>query len=300
MLTVSSLARNGPLLTFGAAACYGFNVAFARLASFEGISGTSLVAYRVALLLIAAGALALVARRSLAVPRGDWGRLALLGATSVVVGIAYLSSVTFIPVTVAVMIFYIYPALILLAGPFLGEGRLTPALLAVAGLAFTGVVLVIGPAFVGLDPRGLALAALAAVATAVQFYAAAATRRTSLLTKVFWIQVIVLPASLAIGALTGGLATPADLGRAPVAVLLATVGHTLGFCLQMAALTRTRPGLAGLIFCFEPVAAAVTAAFVLGESLTPVQAFGGALVLAAIGLSVSVEQRRTPVQGATP
>jgi drug/metabolite transporter (DMT)-like permease len=46
----------------------------------------------------------------------------------VAIGTAYLSSVAFIPVTVAVVVFYTFPVLIVLASPLVEGTRLTGSL----------------------------------------------------------------------------------------------------------------------------------------------------------------------------
>jgi drug/metabolite transporter (DMT)-like permease len=104
----------------------------------------------------------------------------------VALGTAYLSSVAFIPVTVAVVVFYTFPVLIVLASPLVEGTRLTGSLLGVAAAALTGVVLVVGPALDGLDPRGLFWRLSPSLATAVQFFAAAQCRRTGMVAKVLW------------------------------------------------------------------------------------------------------------------
>jgi drug/metabolite transporter (DMT)-like permease len=192
-----------------------------------------------------------------------------------------------------VVIFYTYPVLIVLASPFVERRRLTAPLLAVAGLALLGVVLVIGPAFEGLDPRGLALALTASLATTVQFFAATRCRRTGVVAKVLWIHLLVLPASALIGLLTGSLNPPGQLLLAPIAVVITVAGYVLGFALQFLALARTSAVVAGIAFCFEPVVATFTSVLFLRETLSPLQLLGGALVLAAIAANVVLQQRRS-------
>jgi drug/metabolite transporter (DMT)-like permease len=283
--------RRGLWLTLAAASCYGFSIAFTRLASFAGITGTTLVFYRVVLMLALVSAVAFVLRRSLAVPRGERGTILLLALATATLGIAYLTSVAYVPVTVAVVIFYTYPALIVLASPIVEGRRLTAGLVGVLALALTGVVLVVGPAFNGLDPRGLALAFLASVATATQFLAAARAPRTGLVAKVFWVHVVVVPVSGLLGLLVAGLNPPDEVLAALVPVALTIAGYVIGFGLQIAALARSSAVAAGLAFCAEPVVAALSSAVVLGERLDAVQACGGALVLAAIAASIMLDER---------
>jgi drug/metabolite transporter (DMT)-like permease len=287
-----SPASTGLVLTLASAGLYGMNTVFARLASFSGISGTSLVFYRVILMLALVGAAAALWRASLAVPPGERVALLVAGLATSVLGSAYLSSVAFVPVTVAVVVFYTFPVLIVLASPLVTYAPLTPGLLGIAGLALLGVGLVVGPAFGGLDPRGLGLAFAASVATAVQFFAVARAPRTGLIAKVLWIHVVVLPSAALLALGFGSLNAPGDLGLAPLAVALTIGGYVVGFALQLAALARSAPVVAGIAYCAEPVVSALSSAAVLGESLSGVQWLGGAIVIAAIVLNVVGQHRR--------
>lgn len=289
-----SPAAVGLLLTLASAGLYGLNIVFARLASFDGIGGTSLVFYRVVLMLALVGAAAALSRAPLSVPRGERGALLALALSTAVIGSAYLSSVAFIPVTVAVVVFYTFPVLIVLASPLVTGAPLTPGLVGSAGAALLGVALVIGPAFEGLDPRGVALAFAASIATAVQFFAAAKAARTGLIAKVLWIHLLVLPATALFALGSGGLNAPGDLLLAPLAVALTIGGYLFGFFLQLAAIARSSPVVAGIAYCAEPVVAALSSAAILGEGLSGVQWLGGAVVIAAIVANVVGEHRRRP------
>ena len=108
----------GLLLVLGSSVLYGLNVGYARLASFAGVSGSTLVAYRVLIMLVVAGSVALVLGRSLQVARDERGIVGLLGITTALVSIGYLSSVAYIPVAVAVVA--------ALAAPFILGETLTP------------------------------------------------------------------------------------------------------------------------------------------------------------------------------
>lgn len=275
------------------ASLYGFNIVYARVASFAGANGSAIVIYRVLLMLGLVALVAVVGRRSLRMAREERTTILLLGLSTALVGLCYLSSVAFIPVTVAAVVFYTFPILIVLASPFVEGTRLTPALMGVVGVATIGVILVVGPAFGGLDWRGLALAFGASVATAFQFFAAARCRKTGVVAKVFWIHLIILPTAVLISLVTGQLAGPSILALAPLAVALTIGGYVFGFILQFLALGRISAVAAGIIYCTEPVVAAISSALVLQESLAPLQIAGGTLVLAAIIANVLLEQRHS-------
>lgn len=288
----ASSPANGLLFALGSATLYGLNIVYARLASFSGASGSAIVVYRVLLMLVLVAIAAIVMRRSIAMAREERGTMLLLGVATALLGICYLSSVAYIPVAVAAVVFYTFPILIVLASPFVEGTRLTPSLLGVVAVASLGVAIVVGPAFGDLDWRGLALAFGASVATAVQFFAAARCRRTGVVAKVFWVHLFVLPTATLIALAAGQLAPPSVLAIAPFAVAMTIGGYVFGFVLQFLALGRIAAVAAGIIYCIEPVVAALSSAFILGESLTPFQMLGGALVLCAIVANVLLEQRR--------
>ena len=125
-------------------------------------------------------------------------------------------------------------------------------------------------------------------------------RRTGVVAKVFWIHLMVLPASAAIGVIAGALTPPNALGLAPVAVAVTIGGYVLGFVFQFAALARSSAAVAGVAFCAEPVVAALASAAMLGERLTALQLLGCALVLAAILTNVMAEQRRARAPESQP
>jgi drug/metabolite transporter (DMT)-like permease len=283
---------SGLLFALASASLYGFNIVYARMASFAGASGSAIVVYRVFLMLVLVGLVAAVARHSLKAAPEERGILVLLGVSTAFVGICYLSSVAFIPVTVAAVVFYTFPVLIVLASPFVEGTKLTPALLGVVVLATLGVALVVGPAFGSLDWRGLALAFGASIATAIQFFAAARCRRTGVMAKTFWIHLLVLPTAALISLAASQLVPPSALAVAPFAVAMTVGGYIFGFVLQFLALGRITAVAAGIIYCTEPVVAAVSSALILNETLAPLQIIGGTLVLAAIVANVLMEQRR--------
>jgi drug/metabolite transporter (DMT)-like permease len=282
----------GLLLALGSAACFGFNIVFARVAALAGVNGPTLIAYRVLLLLLLAAAAAWALGGTLRIPADERRPLLVMALSGAAVGMSYLSSVAFIPVTVAAVIFYTFPVLIVLATPLVDGRRVSLAQLGIVALAFVGVVLVVGTAFSGLDPRGLALAAMASVSAVMQFFAGTRCRQSGTLAKVFWLQLIGFPVAVTTAVLTAGMGSPALLAQAPAAVIMTILGFLVGFVLQIMALARINASTAGLAFCLEPVVAALTAALVLGERMDPVQYAGGALVIAAIVGNVLVERRR--------
>ena len=224
----------------------------------------------------------------------------VLGLSTAVVGLCYLSSVAFIPVTVAAVVFYTYPSLIVLASPLVDGTRLTPRL--------AGVVAHCARRRHSRRGAGLRRARLARPCACADGRRSRPRRNSSrrpaaarppIVAKVFWIHLIVLPTALLLGASPASSPRQRCSALAPFAVALTIGGYVLGFVLQFAALGRISAAVAGIAYCVEPVVAAVASTFVLGESLDPLQMFGGALVLAAIVANMMPERRRAALLVAT-
>ena len=293
-----SSERQGLILALVSAAAFGTNIVSAQIAGQAGLSGPLLVFYRVLLMLALAGGAAFVWRASLALKRSERQPVLLFGLATALVGIAYLSSVAFVPVSVAAVVFYTFPVLIVLAEPIFTPAPFRADRLAVALAAFLGIALVVGPDRHGLDPRGLALAMLASVSAAAQFFAAARCKETPTLPKLFWSHVVILPVATLVLLVTGGFLPPQTFLLAPIAVAITYGGYIVGFLFQILALARVSLGPAGLAFCAEPVFAVLIAAFVLAERLGSLQYAGCALVIAAIATNVILEQTRRSVMPA--
>lgn len=281
----------GPAAILLSATAFGLTVVCARVAGTSGVSGADLSALRSLCLFGLIGAVAAATRASLAVPRAERATLLGFGVSGALVGVGYLSSVAYIPVGVAAMIFYVYPALIALATPIVDRrplSRRTVVALAVAG---AGLALAIASDPVGLDPRGVALAALACVAVAAQLFFGARAPGGGGIATMFWAQAIVAPIALALALALGVAPLPAWSAGAPAALLVVAF-FCVAFLFQVIGLKTTRAAAAGVIYCFEPVVSILAAAWWLGERLAPAQYAGAALVIA--GVAVEIAARAAP------
>lgn len=269
------------------AASFGVSAPFARPAAEAGVSGADLILWRVGMLAVVLGIVALVLRRPLLPPRASWPGVVVFTLATVSIGVSYLSSIAFVPVGIAVLIFYTFPLIILLASPFVDRRRPTPAQLIAFVLAFAGLVLAIGPQWGALDPRGLALAALASVSAACQvFLGSRVGPRLDPLTFGFSSLALAAPLAFLAALLTGGPAGPVALGSALIPVLMIVLTFNVGYILQLKAMRLAPPSAVGLVFTVEPVIAIGTAVLLLGETLVATQYIGAALVLGALALTV--------------
>jgi drug/metabolite transporter (DMT)-like permease len=279
-------------LALAGGAAYGSNAPFGTLSARMGVPAADAILWRAVLMLGVCLALARVRRVSLRVARPAWAGLAFLAVSTTVTSISYLSSVAFVPVAVATVIFYTFPIVILLISPFIERERLTAPKIAIFAVAFGGIVLVVGPASGALDPRGLMLAALASAGAAAMFFAAKRAVRDIPAEAVgVWVHVLVVPMALAVVVAIGGpVSLPVTWAFAGVFAVIAG-SYVFGFLLQLAALKHISTATAGLVFLIEPIVAMGMAALVLGERLVFTQYLGCAVVLAALAASALIERR---------
>lgn len=271
---------------------FGINTVAAKLSADAGAGGPTIVLYRTAVMIALIIAASVLLRLPLRIARPFWPAMAVMMATSAGMGICYMSSVSFIPVTVAAVLFYTYPIVIVLAAPFVEKRMLERRELLVALVAFAGIVLVVGPSFHALDPRGLALALLASAFTASQFFAANRVAAEPVPAKLFWVQLGVLPIAAALASMAGGLAPARAFADAPGALAVIIACYVIGSTAMIVALSRLNAAIAALIFCLEPVVSAVSSAVWLDERLTMVQYLGGALVVAAVAATALAPARQ--------
>lgn len=287
----------GNLLVLLSAVCFGAMAVFAKLAYAEGVTADALVLVRfwLAAVLLAALTWAWGGRRRRG-PAEATGRHGLTRRTvAAALGLGalgyatqatlYFSALERAGAGVVALVFYTYPALVVLAALALGRERPTPARVAALVVATAGTVLVLlGSGPLGLGGAGLAGVALALGAavtyTGYILVADATVREVPPLGLATLVMVGAAVALSVRGLLVGVDLTLSPAGLAWVACI-AVVSTVVAVTAFFAGLRRTGPGTASILSTAEPVATVVLAAAVLGELLAPVQLAGGLLVLAS-------------------
>jgi drug/metabolite transporter (DMT)-like permease len=282
----------GALIITGAIA-YGINIPAARVAGLGGVNGSNLAAQRSLLFAILLAAAITLMGKSFRIQFGESRRIILLGLCAGLVAICYLSSLTYVPVAMAVTVFYTFPLILLLAAPFTGGGRITGWRMVAFAIAFTGIVIAVGPSLDGLDWRGLALAFIAAFASAAMFLLASTLKQDRII-LLFWIQVAACFVLVPTAVMTG-LPALETIGGVWLAVALSAAGFYIGFVCQFTAAPHLKPATIGLLFLIEPVVAIISAAVFLGEMLKPLQYAGVALVIAGLAIDIWKQQQPAPI-----
>lgn len=280
----------------GRLAALGSASAFAGVATLAGYAyagdATPVAAVAARLLFGFAGTLAVVAvlRRPWSIPRREWAPTLAVTVAWLVVNVGYMASFYYIPVSLAVLIFFTFPVQTALVGPLVAGRRPEAATLVAALVAFAGLALALGPDLSGLDWRGCALAFAAAVGLMSTFLL---SRRLvvqqDMFTFSFNLHLACAVAVVAYIVAGGGLPLPKG-GAALAALFGVGMFYVVAVLLQFLAIRLTGPARASIVFNAEPVVTVVAAAVILGESLGPAQIAGVGLVVAGVYLSARADR----------
>lgn len=253
----------------------------AKLALGAGAGVWALVAWRFAIAAAAVWAVLGLTGRPAPSP-GRWPGLALLGGLYAVSGTGFLASLELISAGVATLLFFTYPAVVVLAGAALldeplGRHRGVALVLTVGGCALTA------GAGGGADPIGVGLALLATLAIATYVLASRrALRESPAVGSAAVILTVTATITAGVAVVQGGI----DLGGGTEAVtwtvLTGLVGTAFPVTMFLVALQHLDAGKVALYSTVEPVITVLLAAAVLGERMTGLQLAGGALVVAGV------------------
>jgi drug/metabolite transporter (DMT)-like permease len=210
----------------------------------------------------------------------------------------FIGSVAYVPVSVAVLVFFTHPILVAVIAHRHGSDRLTTRKVLLAFAALIGLALVLGPGLGTLDPAGIALAALAAVAMCGMILCGARAQECATSTQVNLY--VTTASSVALASLTtilGAWAPPSNtVGWLGIAGAGAGIG--IGLLALFAAFRRLSSVRATMLSNVEPLVSILFAAAILGERLEPPQWAGVTLVIGALVLFETADRgRRIDGQG---
>ncbi|MFB9179915.1 DMT family transporter [Dactylosporangium sucinum] len=287
----------GPALCLLSAACFGAMAIFGKYAYAAGVTPASALLVRFAMAAVLLAVL-LVLRPALRRTGSAVRPRAVLTALGLgAVGYAaqaglYFAALERMDASPLSLVLYTYPVLVTVGAVLLGRDRLTRRRSAALVTASGGVLLVLlGAGDGGFQPLGVLLGFGSAVTYTV--YILVADTVVDELPPVVLTTLVMAGAAAAFVA-RALLAGELDLGFRPAGwwwlACIAVVSTVLAVLAFFAGLRRTGPSTAAILSTFEPVVTAGLAALLLGESLTPVQLAGGALVLASV---VVLQARQT-------
>lgn len=250
----------------------------------DGGNALTLMLARFVISTLIFGLLLLVKRNSFKVSGKQRLPLIALGVIWSGAMICYLMAVETISVSLAVLILYTYPLLVLAYSMFRRLLKPSFALISLFCAAFVGLYLALSGSEVVLDVNGVLFAALASCGAAFTFICGARVApRMSPLLLTFWVNALGL--LLILPMMSGKLSLPAA-SAGTIALVLATAFYLVAILSQFEALARLPAARAAFLLNLEPVVSILLAQLVLNETLSNVQLSGVILVIAVIILSL--------------
>jgi drug/metabolite transporter (DMT)-like permease len=275
----------GPLLCLLSAACFGAMAIFGKFAFDAGVSPAALVLFRFALGAVLLGAVMLARRESLRIPVRTAAVAVGLGALGYATQASlFFSALQRMDASLLSLILYTYPVLVTAGAVLLGRERLTRRRLGALVTASGGTLLVLlGAGSAAVRPVGALLAFGAAVTYTV--YILVADTVVDRMPPVVLSTLVMAGAAASLGGralITGGVGPGFGARGWLWLVCIAVVSTVVAMLAFFAGLRRTSPSTAAILSTFEPVVTTGLAALAFGESLSPVQVAGGALVLSSV------------------
>ena len=271
-------------MVLGSAAAFGTLSIFAKLAYSAGLTTEQLLAFRFVLAAIGMWVLSFAVRQNPLRLRRDQA-LALIGLGAVLYtaqALTYFIALRTLPASLCVLIAYIYPSLVVVAGwRFLRRNVSVWHGIALVS-SFAGVALLVGGAELRVN-SGLAFALASPVLYTT--FILVSERVMAAVPPVAASAVMMSGTAVVlcvIAAVEGRLALPRTLDGWAVGAGIAVIPTMVAISLFLAGLPRIGAARAALLSTLEPVVTVSLAVTLLGDRFSVLQAAGGVLVLAAV------------------
>jgi len=250
----------------------------------DGGNALTLMLARFAVSTLVFGLLLLIKRNSFKVAAKNRIALIALGIVWSGAMICYLMAVETISVSLAVLILYFYPLLVLAYSIITRHLKPSLGLITLFCAAFIGLYLALSGAEMTLNVNGILFAALASCGAAFTFICGARVAPSmSPLLMTFWINALGL--LLILPMMIDKLTLPAA-SAGTMALSLATVFYLVAILSQFEALARLPAARAAFLLNLEPVVSILLAQLVLNETLSTLQLSGVILVISVVILSL--------------
>ena len=275
-------------MVLGSATAFGTLAIFAKLGYASGLGTEQTLAFRFLLAAIGMLALAMViGQNPLRLRRNQLATLfALGGLVYTAQSLTYFIALRSLPASLVVLIAYIYPSLVVVAGWLFLRRAVSLWHWVALAASFAGVAMLVGGARFELS-SALAWPVALAIASPIIYtgYILIGERVMSSVPAVAASAVIMSGAALAfclLAALNHELALPRNTSGWAVAVGIALFPTMVAISFFMAGLPRVGAARAALLSTWEPVVTVLLAVVILGDRLSIIQVVGGVLVLVAV------------------
>lgn len=282
----------GSLSALVAATGYGSAFVVARIAYDYGLNSFTLNSLRF-LVLVSAFALWIGVRHGeFRPPPRTLGVILYLGFLMSCSGLSNYGAITFIPVSLASLIFYTYPLVTLVLNSIIERRAPRPTDYVAILCAFGGLALALEVSFERLDARGIVLSLLASLSVGTHLVMSKHALRIASL------EIVTLYMSLSAFVLTGlvtlvlGQLSVPGPGPGLWALAYVICGFSIAMAAMMTGIRLIGPVQSAIIMCMEPPIVIGCAFLLLGERLTGTQLVGALLVITGVVLAQRANARR--------
>jgi drug/metabolite transporter (DMT)-like permease len=219
-----------------------------------------------------------------AVPHTPDQRWIALGVGVLFAGIVFglFKAIELMTVPIAILSYFIYPLITGIVAYLLGMERLGWKGLTAAVVAFLGLALTLGAEPGGVAIGGLSFAVGAALLRVTVLLITRARLHHADATLTTWYSILSSTAIFAVASLLTWTWNNPQTLYGFAALLVLSVSTVIAVLALFVSIKRIGPFRSALIMNLEPLLATIMSAAVLGEFITPLQAFGGAIMLAAL------------------
>jgi drug/metabolite transporter (DMT)-like permease len=272
----------GLALAAAVALSFAANTAAARLSFDHGMTPLTMNAARLAVACLLLFVVLRATGVATALPRRTRLIAWALGPLMCLYQLALLSALETIPLGLAVLIFYTFP--IMTSAWTWASGRERPTARGVVAVlvAFGGLALALDVTGSNLHPTGVLLAFLSALGLTVMLQVNHRLVGSGDSRPVTLAMAASATATAALVVLSSGVFALPGTTAGWTAVGVSTLLYSFAIIFMFVAMTMIGPVRMALTMNLEPVASMLLGLFLLGQPLTPVQIFGGALVILAV------------------
>jgi drug/metabolite transporter (DMT)-like permease len=273
----------GVALVIASACFFGCLGVFGKLAYRLGLTTPQLLTYRFGLAAVLLWVVAAILREDLPPRRRLLGLAVMGGAGYVGQSGSYFSALHFIPASTNALLLYTFPVVVTLLAALLFREPLDRLKLAAVGIALVGTALVVQAQLRTTVSIGILLGL--GSAAFYSGYILYGSRLLPGLPPVSATACIMTSAALvwaAIATATNQVIVDWTLPRLSLIAGFAVIGTTVPVLTFILGLRLVGPSRAAILSTFEPVSTVLLAIVILGESASPIQYLGGALILAAV------------------
>jgi drug/metabolite transporter (DMT)-like permease len=273
----------GVALVIGSAICFGTLGVFGKLAYRVGLTTPQLLSYRFGLAALLLWAAALVMRQGLPSRAKLLGLVLMGGAGYVAQSAAYFNALHYIPASTTALLLYTYPVVVTVLAALLFGESLGWIKLVALGLSAVGTVFVVQAQLHAAPAIGIILGLGSALF--YSGYILFGSRLLPGLPPVSATAVIMSSAAIVwslYAAISGQLIVDWTTSKVALLAGFAILGTTIPVLTFILGLPLVGASRAAILSTFEPASTVFLAVVILGETASPIQWIGGALILASV------------------